>query len=174
MEVWLSLINLTDKEVKMANRKRPMGIWLVFILLIMAFFLGVGGQGLSVISWDTALSLGLQEDDPESENVMERSLVPIEWGTAMADVILQTTFILLAFYGLLRRHWIGLAAATMQFTVYVYVGLQYFFQRFGIKVWATGDWAQWQSLATIVLVAFSFVGWLGLVCLWINRKYFES
>ena len=109
MEVWLSLISLADKEVKMANTKRPMGIWVVFILLIMAFFLGVGGQGLSVISWDTALSLGLQEDDPESENVMERSLVPIEWGTAMADVILQTTFILLAFYGLFRRRWLSRA-----------------------------------------------------------------
>ena len=158
----------------MANTKRPMGIRIVFVLLILAFIFGVCGQAVSVIAWNTALSLGLQEDDPKSENLMERSLVPIEWGTAMADVILQTTFILLAFYGLLRRHWIGLAAATMQFTVYVYVGLQYFFQRYGIKVWAAGDWTQWQSLASIVLVAFSFVGWLGLVCLWINRKYFAS
>ena len=157
----------------MASTKRPIGIWIVFVLLILAFIVGVCGQGISLISWNTAISLGLQEDDPKSENVMERSLVPIEWGTAMTDVILQTTFILLAFYGLLHRHWIGLVAATMQFTVYVYVGLQYFFQRYGIKVWATGDWTQWQSLATIVLVIFSFVGMLGLVCLWNNRKYFE-
>ena len=152
----------------------PLGIWVVLALLTVTFIFGVGGQGLSAVSWDIAYSLGLQEDSPTSENVMERSLVPIEWGTAVADVILQTALVLLALYGLFRRHWIGLTAATMQFTVYTYVGLQFYFQRYGIKVWNTGNWTQWQGLATFVLISFISVGLLGLVCLWSNRKYYEG
>jgi hypothetical protein len=151
----------------------PAGIWVVLALLILGLIFGVAGQAISVISWDLARSLGLQEDNPQSEDPMEQSLVPIEWGTAVTDLVLQTTFILLALYGIFRRHWIGLAAATAQFTVYAYVGLQYYSQRYGIKVWGTGDWAHWQGLATFVLVSFALVGLIGLICLWSNRKYFE-
>ena len=105
------------------------GIWVVLILLFIALLTGSAGQLISIISWDTARSLGLQEDNPNSVDPMERSLVPVEWGTAVADVILQTPVILLALYGIIRRHWIGLAGATMEFTILLYAALFFFFQR---------------------------------------------
>jgi hypothetical protein len=152
----------------------PVGIWIVLALLIFAFIFGPGGQAVSVISWETAISIGLQEDHPDSKDVMERSLVPIEWGTAVADVILQTIVIMLALYGIIRRRWIGLAAATMQFIILIYAALLYFFQRYGIKVWSTGDWTRWQETAIFFLVFAGSLGILGLVCVWSNRKYFKE
>lgn len=152
----------------------PLGIWVVLVLLLFALIFGPGGQAISFISWDKAISLGLQEDHPDSRDVMERSLVPIEWGTAIADVILQTALILLALYGLIRKHWIGLAAGTMTFTVFMYAALFFFFQRYGIKVWNTGDWTHWQKIATLFLIFAGSLGIIGLVCLWGNRKYFKE
>jgi|GEM_PF-507004 len=153
--------------------RMPLGIWVVMVLLFIALIFGTGGQTLSIISWDTANSLGLQEDHPDSKDVMERSLVPVEWGTAMADVILQTLVILLAMYGIIRKHWIGLATATIEFGILIYAALFFFFQRYGIKVWETGDWTHWQSLATYFLIFTFCLGLLGLVCLWSNRKYYN-
>lgn len=150
----------------------PIGIWVVGVLLAISLLVGSVGQLISVVSWEKARSLGLQEDDPKSADPMERSLVPVEWGTAVADIILQTAAIILAFYGIVQRNWLGLFGATMEFTILLYAALFYFFQRYGIKVWKTGDWTHWKKIAIGFLIFAGSIGLVGLVCLWSNRQYF--
>ncbi|MBN1202954.1 MAG: hypothetical protein JXJ20_13980 [Anaerolineae bacterium] len=150
----------------------PLGIWIVWALLIVLLFLGIIGQLISVASWDTALDIGLQEDDPDSKDALEQSLVPVEWGVAVADLLLQTPALLLAALGILRKHWIGLLGATAEFTILLYAGLFFFFQRYGIKVWDVGDWTHWRGIAIFFLVLAGSIGLIGLICTWSNRDYF--
>ena len=151
----------------------PAGLWLVGALLVWGA-LGFVTQAISVFSWKTALRLKLQEDDPESDDPLERALVPVEWGVALADVFVQGPALILAFWGLYARHWIGLAGATAMFVVLVYAGLFYPLQRYGIKFWGIGDWRRWRRLALAFFFMAALPSLIGLVALWSNWRYFTT
>ncbi len=151
----------------------PVGLWIALVvLLVVGVLFGVGGQGLSLLSWKKAVALGLQEDDPDSEDPLQRALVPVEWGVAAADVIVQSVGILLALYGLLAGHWVGLLGGTIVFTIYIYAGLFFFLQRYGISFWGVGDWVHWRRIAIAFLLIAETSGLLGMIGLWANWRYF--
>jgi len=150
----------------------PIGLWFVLVLLVIALLFGVAGQALSVFAWDKALAWGLQEDDPNSDDPMQRTFFTVEWGLALADVIVQLIAILMALYGLLVRHWIGLLGGTVVLTIYVYYGLAYYARCYAIKRWRLGDWTRWRRVAVKFLIIAELSGLLGLVGLWSNWKYF--
>jgi len=150
----------------------PIGLWFVLVLLVIALLFGVAGQALSVFAWDKALAWGLQEDDPNSDDPMQRAFFTVEWGLALADVIVQLIAILMALYGLLVRHWIGLLGGTVVLTIYVYYGLAYYARCYAIKRWRLGDWTRWRRVAVKFLIIAELSGLLGLVGLWSNWKYF--
>lgn len=150
----------------------PVGLWLVLAFLLIGFLFGVAGQALSVIAWDKALDWGLQEDDPNSDDPMQRAFFAVEWGTALADVVVQSIAVLMALYGLLMRHWIGLLGGTVLFTILVYYGLAFFARCYAIKLWRLGDWTRWRGVAIKFLIIAEPMGLLGLVGLWSNWEYF--
>lgn len=150
----------------------PIGLWLVLAFLITSLLFGVGGQAFSVIAWDKARAWGLQEDDPNSADPMQRAFFTVEWGLALTDAIVQSIAILLALYGLIMRHWTGLLGGTVLFTILVYYGLAYFARCYAIKRWRLGDWTHWRGVAVKFLIFAESVGLLGLAGLWSNWKYF--
>jgi type IV secretory pathway TrbL component len=150
----------------------PTGLWLVLAFILFSLLFGVGGQALSVIAWDKALAWGLQEDEPNSDDPMQRAFFTIEWGIALADVVVQSIAILMALYGLLTRHWIALVGGTVLFTILLYYGLAYFARCYAIKRWRLGDWTRWRGTAIKFFIIAETIGLLGLVGLWSNWKYF--
>jgi hypothetical protein len=150
----------------------PLGLWIVLALLVVSILLGVIGQAISVVSWNRALAWGLQEDDPRSGDPMERSFFAVEWGLALADVVVQSIAIVLALYGLFTRHWIGLLGGTVLFTILVYYGLAYFLRCYAIKIWGLGDWTRWRGMAIKFLILAEATALLGLAGLWSNWRYF--
>ncbi len=152
----------------------PLGLRIVLAVLVVSILLGVIGQALSVVSWNTALAWGLQEDDPRSEDPMERSFFAVEWGVALADVVVQSIAIMLALYGLFARHWTGLLGGTVLFTIFVYYGLAFFLRCCAIKFWCLGDWTRWRGVAVKFLILAEAMGMLGLAGLWSNWRYFTG
>lgn len=150
----------------------PVGLWIVVVLLVVALFFGIAGQALALIAWDKALAWGLQEDDPNSDDPMQRAFFTVEWGLALTDVVVQSIAILMALYGLLMRHWTGLLGGTVVFTIFIYYGLAFFLRCYAIKRWRLGDWTRWRRVAVKFLLLAEPIGLLGLVALWSNWKYF--
>ncbi len=150
----------------------PVGLWLVLAGRVSNISFGVRSQAISGFAWDKALAWRMQEDDPNSDDPMERSFFTVEWGVALADVIVQTVAILLALYGLLARHWTGLLGGTMLFTILVYYGLAYLFRCYAIKLWRLGDWTRWRGTAVMFLIVAEAMGLIGLAGLWSNWRYF--
>ncbi len=150
----------------------PSGLWIVLGFLVVSILLGVIGQAISVVSWKRALAWRLQEDDPTSSDPMERSFFAVEWGIALADVVVQSIAILLALYGLFMRHWTGLLGGTVLFTILVYYGLAYFLRCYAVKLWHLGDWTRWRPAAVTFLIIAEGIGLIGLAGLWSNWRYF--
>ncbi len=98
----------------------PAGLWLVLAFILFSLLFGIGPQALSIIAWNKALAWGLQEDEPNSNDPMQRAFFTIEWGVALADVVVQSVAIVMALYGLMLQHWIGLVGGTVLFTILVY------------------------------------------------------
>jgi hypothetical protein len=152
----------------------PLGLWLVLVILVLGFFLGVVGQAISVLSWKKALAWGLQEDDPASDDPMQRAFFTVEWGLALTDVVVQSIAIGWALYGVLMGHWTGLLGGTILFTIYIYYGLAYLLRCYAIKQWRLGDWTHWRGIAIKFLIVAETMGFAGLVGLWSNWRYFVA
>lgn len=150
----------------------PLGLWIVLAFLVVSTVLGVIGQAISVVSWKRALAWHLQEDDPTSADPMERSFFAVEWGMALADVVVQPIAILLALYGLFMRHWTGLLGGTVVFTILVWYGLGFFLRCYAVKLWRLGDWTRWRATAVTFLIIAEAMGLIGLAGLWSNWRYF--
>jgi hypothetical protein len=152
----------------------PLGLWLVLVILVLGFLLGVVAQAISLISWRRALAWGLQEDDPASDDPMQRAFFTVEWGLALADVVIQSIAIGLALYGLLMHHWVGLLGGAMLFTIYIYYGLAYLARCYAIKRWRLGDWTHWRGTAIKFFIVAETMGFAGLAGLWSNWRYFAG
>ena len=89
----------------------PVGLWLAFLalgLLAVAW----AGQAYSLLDWDSAVELGLQ-NERFSNDLAERAWAHESWGVAATDMLWPLPLTLVALVGLARRRFVGLAAGFM-------------------------------------------------------------
>lgn len=147
----------------MPNRKSKYSLSIIvgliaLILISVAWIM----QGYSLINWDNAVEIGLQEHH-FSDNTIESHLADVERGIAMADIIWGLPLTIFAFIGILRRSLFGFLSANMVFAICVYFPLLYFFRdNFALetKLFALGLWC--------------IPSLLGIVSLWYSRNQFTK
>lgn len=138
----------------------PIGIWLAFAALCLTGLAWLM-QLYSLIDWDGAVNLGLQNDRFTGGDV-ERTLADVEHGVAIADMIWALPITIVAFIGLLRRKVIGFVAAMMIFAICTYFPLFYLFRASMPK-----------DVAIAAMVLWAVPSLLGIYGLWVNRKIFH-
>jgi hypothetical protein len=113
-----------------------------------SLLVGGGGQALSLLDWDLAVRLGLQENDRHSSDVIQRLLAEVEWGVCVADVFLVLPLLMIGLAGVLcRRHW-GMIAAMMAALCWVDMFLVYTAQRYALVFrGGMGQWSDYAGLA---------------------------
>ena len=139
----------------------PLGIWIALIALLLTF-LGWIMQAYSLLDWEGAVNLGLQ-NNRFTADAFESALANKERGEAIADLLWALPINLIAIIGLLRKKFIGFIAAMMEFAICVYFPLFYAFQ-----LWNTNFDT---VLGAIILWAIPSL--LGISGLWMNRKIFK-
>jgi hypothetical protein len=138
-------------------------------------FVTIFGQTLSLVSWDTALSLGLQEDSPHSTDIVERMMMAISWGEAGTDVLVQGTLMVLVLIGIFRRRQFGFLAGIGQAILWIYVTLLVTLQRIALYKWdLVSDLSRAKTIGPLIFVFVGIPGILMLVCLIANRQFFEA
>lgn len=138
----------------------PLGIWIAIVALILIFLAWLM-QAYSLLDWEAAVDLGLQ-NERFTGDAAERALADVERGVAMADIVWALPLTIIAFIGLLRKSFIGFIAAMMVFAICVYFPLFYLFR---------------ESMDTETVLAAVFL-WavpslLGIIGLWNNIAYFS-
>jgi uncharacterized membrane protein len=139
----------------------PLGIWIALIALFLIFIAWLM-QGYSLIDWQGAIKLGVQNES-FAGNAVEQALADVERGVAIADIIWVLPLTLIAFIGILKKKFIGLIAAMMVYAICVYFPLFYVFRN---------NTESAIRIAVIVLWAVPSI--LGIISLWTNRKYFDK
>lgn len=136
------------------------GLWIAFIALVLTLLAWIM-QIYSLVNWEGALSLGLQNESFSGPPV-EQALANVEWGIAMADIFWPLPLTIIAFVGLLKMRLIGFVTAMMNFAICVYFPLFFAFQR----------WDTHLMTALAALVLFALPSLLGIIGLWANREIF--
>lgn len=134
----------------------PLGIWIALFFMLFCLFVAGGGQALSLVDWDLAFRLHLQENDQHSTNLVQRVLAQVEWGVCVADVFLTLPLFAVGLAGvILRRRW-GMIAGMMAAICWIYMFVAYTAQRCGLVF--RGGIGQWSDYAGII-------GAFALLCL---------
>jgi len=98
------------------NKKRRIGFWpLISIGILLVIFLIVG-QTLSLINYDLAISLGLQESEEEVGSIG----IAFAKGFAFGDTIFYIPLLILGIIGLLKRTKWGVYAMFASCAISVY------------------------------------------------------
>ena len=140
----------------------PLGVWIA-IVAILALFLAWGMQAYSLLNWDGAVDLGLQNERFTGDAV-ERAWAQESWGVCMADMLWPMPIGILALIGLLRKRLFGFAAGLMEFAIGVYFPLFFAFQR----------WTTYPGTVMVAIFLWTIPSLLGIIGLWVNRRYFEQ
>jgi hypothetical protein len=131
--------------------RHPLGIWISLFCMLFCALVGGGGQVLSLLNWDLAMRLQLQENDPNSADIVHRVLARVEWGVCVADALLVAPLFTVGLAGvLLRRRW-GQVAGMMASVCWVYMFLVYAAQRYALVF--RGGMGKWSDYAGIVAVS---------------------
>jgi hypothetical protein len=136
------------------------GIWIALVAILLTMLAWIM-QSYSLINWEGAISLGIQNESFSGDQV-EQALANVERGIALADMFWALPLTIIALIGVLRKRLIGFIAAMMDFAICVYFPLFFAFQR-------------WDSHLMTVLAAlmlFALPSLLGILGLWTNRKLF--
>lgn len=154
----------------------PLGVWVVLVLLLTSgLFVTLFGQALSILSWDTALSLGLQDDSPHSDDIVERMMMAISWGEAGADVLVQGTLIILTVVGIFLRRRFGYVAGVGLAIIWIYVTFLITLESIALHTWGlVPDLSRAQHVGPLIGVLVGIPGVVSLVCLMANRAFFEE
>ena len=136
------------------------GIWIAFIALVLTLLAWIM-QIYSLVNWEGALSLGLQNESFSGPPV-EQALANVEWGIAMADIFWPLPLTIIAFIGMLKTRLFGFVTAMMNFAICVYFPLFFAFQR----------WHTHRDVVIAALILFALPSLLGILGLWTNRKLF--
>lgn len=152
----------------------PTGIWIALAMLLVGGGLfTIFGQLLSLLNWDMALHLRLQEDSKTSRDPVERTMGAMSQGEACADLLVQGTLIVLAFAGILLRHPVGFIAGVAQGIIWVYVTCLVLSQRWMLYRWGVvNDLAKLKHVAPAMVLVAGIPGVLMIVCLVANRGFF--
>lgn len=140
----------------------PIGIWIALIVLLLIFLAWIM-QAYSLIDWEGAVKLGLQNSSFKGDK-LEQSAATKEKGEAIADLIWVLPLTILAFIGLLRKRFFGFVAAMMTFAICVYFPLFYVFQ-----LWNTPHF----ETAIGAVLLWGIPSLIGIFGLWSNRKMFS-
>ncbi len=136
--------------------RRPLGIRIALFAMLFCLFVAGGGQILSLADWDLALRLQLQENDPNSSDIVQRVLAQVEWGVCVADVFLVLPLFTVGLVGvILRRRW-GMIAGMMGAICWIYMFVAYTAQRCALVF--RGGMGQWSDYSGII-------GAFALLCL---------
>lgn len=138
------------------------GIWIAIVGLTLTSLAWIM-QIYSLINWEEAISLGLQNESFHGGPV-EKALANVEWGIAMADVFWPLPLTIIAFIGIVNKRLYGLVAAMMNFAICVYFPFFFAFQR----------WDTHRMTVIAALVLFAIPSLLGIFGLWANRMQFKS
>jgi uncharacterized membrane protein YuzA (DUF378 family) len=152
----------------------PLGIWIVLLfLLVTGLVFTLFAQALSFFAWDTAFSLGLQEDSRTSADVVERAIGAMSWGEAGADVLVQGTLIILTLIGIFQQRPFGFVTGVALAIIWIYVALMIPLQRIGFYKWdVVPDLSRAAYVTPIALILIGIPGVVSLICLVANRDFF--
>lgn len=148
------------KLTKKQNRMYPPGIWIALFALVLTCLAWIM-QMYSLINWEGAVELGLQNDSFNGDDV-ERALANVERGVALADMVWAVPLTIIAGIGIMKKKQYGMIAAMMVFAISVYFPLFFAFQR----------WNTHQETAILALFLFAIPSMIGISALWLNRKIF--
>jgi hypothetical protein len=125
-------------------------------------FLAWAGQAYSLLNWDHAVDLGLQ-NERFTGDAAEQAWALESWGVAVADMIWCVPVGIVALVGILRRRVYGFAAGMLEFSIGVYFPLFFAFQR----------WDMFPGTVLLALFVFTLPSLIGIAGLLANRRFFE-
>lgn len=140
----------------------PLGVWIA-VVAIALLFLAWGMQAYSLLDWDRAVDLGIQ-NERFSGGPAEQAWAKESWGLAVADLLWPLPIGIAALIGIFRKRQYGLIAGSMELAIGVYFPLFFAFQR----------WSTFRTTAVVAVFLWLVPSLLGLVGLWINRDYFKK
>ena len=138
------------------------GIWIALLAIILTL-LAWAMQSYSLINWEGALELGLQNESFNGDPV-EQALADVERGVALADIFWALPITIIALIGVLRKRLYGFMAAMMVFAICVYFPLVFAFHR----------WDSHMMTALAAIILFAVPSLLGILGMWANRKLFKT
>ncbi len=140
----------------------PLGVWLALLGLVVLLCAWVM-QAYSLLDWDRAVDLGLQ-NERFTGGPAEQVWALESWGVAVADLLWALPVTLVAFVGVVRKRFFGLAFGLMALSVGVYFPIVFAFQR----------WSTFQGTAVVAILFFTVPSFLGVVGLLASRNFFEN
>ncbi len=140
----------------------PLGVWLALVAIVLVF-LAWGMQAYSLVNWDHAVDIGIQ-NERFSGGPAERAWAKERWGVAMADMVWPLPIGVVALVGILRRRFYGFIAAFMELAIAVYFPLFFALQR----------WSTFRGTALTAVFLWVLPSLVGIVGLWANREYFRK
>jgi hypothetical protein len=138
----------------------PLGAWIA-VVAVLLLFLGWGMQAYSLINWDSAVDLGLQ-NERFSGGPAESAWAKESWGVAVADLVWPLPLGVVALVGIFRKRLYGLIAGSMELAIGVYFPLFFAFQR----------WSTFRGTALAAIFLWLLPSILGIIGLWVNRDCF--
>ena len=138
----------------------PVGAWIALVAL-MSLCLAWAMQVYSLLDWNSAVELGLQNERFEGD-LVERAWALESWGVVMADMLWPMPITVLALVGIVRSRFYGFVTGLMAFAVGVYFPLVFAFQR----------WGTYRGTAIEALCLWTVPCLMGIAGLWANRRRF--
>ncbi len=133
------------------------------MIAMVLLLLACGMQAYSLIDWDGAVELGLQNERFDEGDV-EEALATNDRGVALADMIWLLPLCVLALVGILLRRPFGSSTVLMGLSIGVYFPLIFLFQR----------WETYPETAAAALILWTIPSILGIVGVLSNREYFSA
>jgi hypothetical protein len=138
----------------------PLGVWIAIVALVLQL-LAWAMQAISLLNWDRAVGLGLQ-NDRFTGDAAEQARAKSDWGIAAADMVWPLPIAIVALVGLLQSSFYGFAAGLMEFAIGVYWPLVFALQR----------WTTHRGTAIPAILVWTITSLLAIVGLWANRGFF--
>jgi hypothetical protein len=140
----------------------PAGVW-VAVLALLCLCLAWVMQAYSLVDWNSAVELGLQNERFDGDPV-EQAWALESWGVVMADMLWALPLTILGLAGIFWSRLYGFVSSMMAFAIGAYFPLVFAFQR----------WGTYRGTAIIALCLWTLPCLLGTAGLWVNRQMFKD